>query len=344
MATVGGLALIPSQPVRGDVGAFRNGAVVQARVLAMLEGNVARLSILGQTVDVTTPIALKPGATLPVSVDTSGGALKLLIKGEASQAPAPKAGPPPIPLSALAPLFSAAQAAITNAILSVESKFAASPQAPDQNAAQPQAGQASAATASLAYETAQPAHAQPTVLTQAQAYTLPDSETALRLSGLAAAGAPKLASVSAPDLSQAPQPAAATSQRAFAGAPQNPAQAIVIPFQLPQMAYPVEVRVERREEENGEDGNAATGARERPWRVGFSLDAGGMGPIHVSIGLRGGAISVKLAAEDAQAASDLRAWLPELKTALESSDLTVEELSAHRTAPFDEYRGRSITI
>jgi flagellar hook-length control protein FliK len=80
--------------------------------------------------------------------------------------------------------------------------------------------------------------------------------------------------------------------------------------------------------------------------VSFSFTAGGMGPVHVGVGLRAGAVSVKLAAENAQAASDLRSWLPELKTALEASDLTVDEVSARRgTAAFDpSSQSRSITI
>jgi hypothetical protein len=339
-STVGSLALTPSQPLGGDAPAFRSGAVLQARVLAMLDANTARLQVLGQTIDVSTPVALKPGTSLAVSVENGEGGLKLLIKGDASQAQAAKAGSPPALASSLGPFLDAARAAIANAILSAESKLAASLQAPEQNAAQePAAPPQQAGT---------PAQAQPQTAarTPMQMETRPDSATMaplIRESAPAAARQP--ASPSLSDLKQAQQAAAAYAQNASAAPNEATARAIVIPFQLPQMPHPIEVSVER-EEEDGEDGTAPGGGAVRAWRVSFSFTAGGMGPVHAGIGLRAGAVSVKLAAENAQAASDLRGWLPELKTALEASELTVDEVSARRgTAAFDPpSQSRSFTI
>jgi hypothetical protein len=335
--TVESLALTPSQPLRGDAAAFRNGAVIQARVLAMLEANVARLSILGQTIDVSTPVALKPGTSLPISVENSGDGLKLFIKGDTSQAQAPKIGSPPTQISSLGPFLSAVQVAIADAILTAEIKLAAAtnPQSPAQNAA-------SASERAPAQTQAQPS-AQPQA--QAQMHTRLDPGALMAPTGDLAPGAPDRAPTPPSDLKQAPQAAVAYAQNATTAPVQNPAQAIALPFLIPQLSHPVQVRVERQEED-GKDGKTSSGAPERAWRVSFSLDAGGMGLVHVSISLHAGAVSVKLAAEDAQAASDLRAWVPELKTALEASNLTVEEISARQgTSALDPPpQGHSLTI
>jgi hypothetical protein len=344
--TLGAVALTPSQPLRGDLAAFRNGAVIQARVLAMLEANMARLSLLGQTIDVSTPVPLKPGTSLPVSVEHSEGGLKLLIKGDAIQpqvaAQAAKAGSPPTLVASLGPFLTAAQVAITNAILSAESKLASSPQAPEQSAAQQNRTSEQAATQTKALQ-AQPQAAAPTPMPMQMR---PEPSTlAPFIRDLVPATAREPEPPSPSLLMQAPQASAAYAQNASAAPTQYSAQAIVIPFQLPQMPYPIEVRVERQEDDS-EEGRALSESGERCWRVSFSFEAGGLGPVHVSIGLRAGAVSVKFAAEDARSATDLRAWLPELKTALEASDLTVDELSARLgTAAFDPpSQSLSITI
>ncbi len=328
MVTVDPLALTPSQPVRGDVfGALRNGAVVQARVVAMLEANLARLAILGQTIDVGTPVALKAGTTLAVGVDNTGGALKLIIQADAAQAP--KAASLPIFSSAMGSSMSAALVAITDALLSAESKAAASSQAPSEPAPPP----SDAASERLAAAQLQP-----------QAQTSARADMAMTPSSLTA-GAQHLAPPALPHFAQEAQAAAAYSH-AFLSAPaQNPAQAVAIPFQLPHMAYPIEVLVERQDEDE-ESGDGSQEPAGRSWRVGLSMDAGAMGLVHIGVGFRAGAVSVTLAAGEAQAAAQLRAWLPELKTALENADLTVDELSAQQgIAVYDRpSQTRSITL
>jgi hypothetical protein len=267
---------------------------------------------------------------LAVGVDNTGGALKLIIQADAAQAQAPKAPSEPIFSSAMGSSMSAALVAITDALLSAESKAAASSQAPSEPAPPP----SDAASERLAAAQLQP-----------QAQTPARADMATTPSSLTAAGAQQLAPPALPHFAQEAQAAAAYSH-AFLSAPaQNPAQAVAIPFQLPHMAYPIEVLVERQDEDE-ESGDGSQEPAGRSWRVGLSMDAGAMGLVHIGVGFRAGAVSVTLAAGEAQAAAQLRAWLPELKTALENADLTVDELSAQQgIAVYDRpSQTRSITL
>lgn len=336
MVTVDSLAVLAAEPVRADAyGAFRDGSVLEARVVAMLEPNLARLVIAGQTIDAVTPIAFQAGTTLPVSIDTSGGSLKLLVQATAVQASAAKTAPPPAPTVSLGPLIDAVQAAITNALLTAELKLAA--QAPEQPATQTPSQAAQQAAG-------QPVEAQPQAL--AQILTAPAAP--LQTGGPASAGpsviAQQLASPSAADPRQLAQAQAPYPQSPLAAPAQNSAQAVTMPFYIPQMPYSVEARIER-ETEDGEEGGGAEQSAARGWTVSLSIDGGALGLVHVSVGFRANAVSVRLAADDAQAAERLRAWLPELKAALEDADFAVDELSARQDAAYDRpYRSRSITL
>ncbi len=118
---------------------LRSGNVVEARVIAMLATDVAELEILGKTIEVSTPKALKAGTTISVAINRSGRGLELVIQPDASAArlaaalqPAGVPGRGPgwtgeIASSALPPATSiedwvlAAQAAIKEAVLGSES-------------------------------------------------------------------------------------------------------------------------------------------------------------------------------------------------------------------------------
>ncbi len=105
----------------------------------------------------------------------------------------------------------------------------------------------------------------------------------------------------------------------------NSAFAIQVPFQLPQMQRPIMMRVEEDDEDEARpEGRSRSTKR---WTVNFSLDAGTIGPVRVSIGLSASALTVRLASDQAESSSVLSAWLPELKTALEQADFAVEDLS-----------------
>ena len=127
---------------------------------------------------------------------------------------------------------------------------------------------------------------------------------------------------------------ATTLQAPAAGAPaaQNSAPAILVPFQLPQMAQPVMLRVQQEDEDGADDGSGGAAAK-RTWTVTLSLDAGALGLVHVGIGLRDGSVSVRLSAGTAEGAAQLSTWLPELKASLEQADFTPGELLAAQAQP-----------
>lgn len=314
MAVVDSFKLVPTQPVRAETfGAFQNGANAEARVIEMVEAKVARLAILGRMIDVATPVALKPGSTLPVVIDTSGGGLKLLIHKDSA---APHAGKgstgPPAP-AFLSNLTVAVQAAITEALLNAgaSAKASAAPEEPPARTA-PSQQQPSA----LAEEP--PAQTRSDAAKSDYLATAPSNDVATRP-----------ASIGAP--SHAAQEARQTAPQMLGfGVPvQTSAHAVSVPFQIMQMPFPVAVRIKREGNEDGEGQKDGSGAeKQRKWSVTVSVASVSIGLVHVFISLRGNAISVKLSSDQAEAASHLRAWLPELKGSLEAADFVVEELSA----------------
>ena len=76
-------------------------------------------------------------------------------------------------------------------------------------------------------------------------------------------------------------------------------------------------------------------AAAKRWTVNFSLDAGTIGPVHITIGLSASAVSVRISSDQAESAFFLSAWLPELKATLEDADFAVEELSVRESARSD---------
>ena len=120
--------------------------------------------------------------------------------------------------------------------------------------------------------------------------------------------------------------AAASPGTALTPAAQNSAQAILVPFQLPQMAQPLMLKVQQ-EQEDGADGSQGQAAK-RMWTVNVSLDAGALGLVNIGIGLRQNLVSVRLSAGTLRGAAHLSAWLPELRKSLEQANFVPGELSA----------------
>ena len=113
----------------------------------------------------------------------------------------------------------------------------------------------------------------------------------------------------------------------------NSALAMLVPFQLPQMPHPILMRVEQDDENESQQAPRSPAAKR--WTVNFSLDAGTIGSVHVSIGLSASAVSVRLSSDEAESASFLSAWLPELKATLEEADFAVEDLSVREVPHLD---------
>ena len=137
---------------------------------------------------------------------------------------------------------------------------------------------------------------------------------------------PQQATPAVASSAQAAHQAAALPGSARTPAVQNTAQAILVPFQLPQMAQPIMLKVQQ-EEEDGADGSRGQAAK-RMWTVNVSLDAGSLGLVNIGIGLRQDLVSVRLSAGTLRGAAHLSAWLPELRKSLEQANFVPGELSA----------------
>jgi hypothetical protein len=315
-----------------------NGNVVKARVIAMLAGNMAQLEIVGQKVEVSTPQALKAGTTISVAINRIGQSLELVIQPDANNsrpapAPQPIAGPgrdyitPNEAFSSMQSLAVSiedwvltAQAAINEAVLSSESNF--------QNANLPPAQPSPHPAMAAAYPAA-------AFASQAQL----QAEIRARYEWDAGPSAPDLAEnqglgppSSASEASQLMRQAAVFSP--VSGQPaSNSALVIEAPFQLQQMQQPILMTIQQDDENEARPAQRSPAAKR--WTVNFSLDAGAIGPIRVTIGLSAAAVSVRLSSDQTESASLLTTWLPELKPALEQADFAVDELSVRKTAIFD---------
>ncbi len=311
---------------------LRNGNAVEARVIAMLAKNVAQLEILGQKVEVNTPQTLEAGTTISVAINRSGQSLELIIRPEANTS-----RPPPVPQTAsgsdrgygvLAEIIGsfqsvaasiddrvlAAQAAINEAVLSSEANI----------------------------QSANLALAQPSLNSVMQAYSAAALPSRPQLQAEVRARYELDETPSAPDLNEArdlPSPSAArdpaqlAQQPALSSPAADPALAMLVPFQLPQMLHPILMRIEQDDENELQPPSRSS--REKRWTVSFSLEAGTIGPVHITIGFSARAVSVRLSSDRAEAASFLSAWLPELKTTLEQADFAVEDLSVGEVRRLD---------
>ncbi len=295
----------------------------------MREDGTARLSVSGQTVDVSTPYPLQAGTNISVSVVREGASLKLVLQQEASAAP-PQSAAPGAAMGgddAAVLLAATARAAIISALLgsslSPQAKGAGQAETAGQAGTQAQ-GQSAAAPLAGSAQGAQP---QPAVQTQSGPAAFPQAPG---FAGSPPGAQPQSAVQTGHGPEPAPQtPGSTGSPAAAPAAPQIAAQSSTqvyfVPILLPQMAEPLMLRVEQQEERAGD--NAAQGDK-RAWTVSVSVDAGEMGLVNIGIGLREGAISVRLSATDAQGAARLSAWLPELKSNLEQAAFLTGELSA----------------
>jgi hypothetical protein len=307
----------PAHPISAEsFGALPNGANAEARVIAMVEAKVARLSILGRAVDVATPFALKPGSTVPVVIDSSGG-LKLPIQRDAAPSQPGKGSATSPATASPGNLIVAMETAITEALLhaGAPAKDLAAPEEP-------------------AARTAAPPSPRPPNLAEEPPVQPNSRVDAAKLHGPATAPSSDVAPNRLALIGASPHAAEEASQTAprmlgFGAPVQSSANAVSVPFQIMQMPFPVEVRIKREEDEDGEaDKDGEDAEKQRKWSATVSVAAVSIGLVHVSIGLRGNAISVRLSSDQAESAMHLRAWLPELKSFLEAADFVVEDLSA----------------
>ncbi len=323
LSTVDRLAQLPLRQGRSGLQALlRNGNVTEARVIAMLPGDMAELEILDQRVEVRTPRPLEVGSIISVAVNRTRNGLELVIQPDPSRsAPTPqfvarlaREGPGET-TGGLQPSGAsiedwvlAAQAAINEAVLSSEANL----QRANLPSAQPSVQQAAQAYAA-AMGFAPQSQLQATVRTRYQVEGNsfdPDENDGFE---------PR------PSAYKAAEPTAQTAAySAASGQPASkPVPAIVTSFHPPHMPHPILLTIEQEEENEAQQTpRSKTGKR---WSVNFSLDTGSIGRVHVTIALST-SVSIRLSSEEAHAAFLLSAWLPELKMALEAADFTVEDL------------------
>ena len=316
---------------------LRNGDVVEARVIAMLAKDVAQLEILGQKVEVSTPQAFKAGSTISVAINRSGQSLELVIRPETNTS-----RPPPAPQTASGSgrgygVLTETIGSFQSVVASIEDRVLAAQAAINEAVPGSEAN----------FQSANLGLAQPSFNSVMQAYSAATMPSQVQLQAEVRARYELDETPSAADLNEAldlPSPSAAREPARLTQQPAvsffvsdqpaaNSALAMLVPFQLPQMPHPILMRVEQDDENESHPSSRSLAAKR--WTINFSLDAGTIGPVHITIGLSASAVSVRLSSDQAESATFLSAWLPELKAALEEADFAVEDLSVRKVPRSD---------
>jgi len=101
--------------------AAREGHILEAKVEAMLNSNLARIAVAGHSLNVATPRPLPVGAYLTLRAEHDGGQLRLVtqgpIRGGEMSTPPPVQGPPPNLLDPVKAVLSKIQAMTVEATL-----------------------------------------------------------------------------------------------------------------------------------------------------------------------------------------------------------------------------------
>lgn len=300
------------QPAGFDaVRLLRAGDALPVRVICMVDIGIARLSIMGQTLDVDTPFRLEDGTELTVTTSRDGNRLKLIVQtGIAEALPASENLADGIEAAfKVPPGFWAisARSAINKAWLSADL-----PQA----AAEPNA----MTRESLSLQPASNAELklQERVFTRFNMDGVIDApQEAVLLEAKSAAGMPWRGEAASSPV------AAGSDLRLALDAAVNLGALVMI--RMPNNTAPTFLKV--AQDEQDDEPSEATAPASRAWIVEFSLDAGDLGLLAVNVKYSADSVSVKLRSGQEHAASRLLSVLPELKLVLESVDLTVETLS-----------------
>ncbi len=305
LATVDRLPPLTPQSARSGLQTLlRNGNVVEARVVGMLAGDVAQLEILGQKVEVSTQQALKAGTTISVAINRTGSSLELVIRPDNSGA---RPAQSPQPAAGLGRGYSApgeATGSLRPGAVSIENWVLASQAATNEPVLSAETGFQNATLAAAPFRSipaVQAAYAEAAFAPQAQL----QAEMRALYDWEARSSAPPEPSEnddarppsSADETSQLGRQAAASSPAPEQQDP-NSAFAIQVPFQLPQLQRPILLRVEEDDEDEARpEGRSGSAKR---WTVNFSLDAGTLGAVHVSIALSASSLTVRLASDQAE--------------------------------------------
>ncbi len=304
---------------------FQDGRILHAKVQAMLSDTLARLTIDGQTVDVTASKPLPIGATLTLKAEWKDGQMTLITQG-AVKAPPSRARSAPLPPRIPAPLLDPLKVALTKIqTMAVEAMLAGTGSAesalPQSAAVAESGGQRQAASQSAA---GAPAHKIQNAAYQAE---LLDSGS----SRGPAAGGKAASTVDAAGAAQAHGSSAA--QPVLARADHAVSYTLEIPFYFPGSAAPLRLEVSRDDEPDGQEGRPS---HSPSWMVRFAVEPGSLGRIHAAISLIDGHIGVHLWAEQGDTAEWFKQHSPQLRDALVASDLALDSVWVGQGQPMAE--------
>jgi Flagellar hook-length control protein FliK len=309
------------------VGALRNGQVVEARVNAMLSKDVARLTLLGATLDVDTPVQLVPGSMIKVAIERTGDHLRLVLQRDAN-APASQLAVSPTEEDAGAGGFRSLSIAIAKAAID-DATSAGEPDAPQQPES---AADVSVGRLGSEAQTAPPDRAPTALNSGSNQVTLAPQP---RASSLSTADGSARAVALAQFSTALSEPSGNTKQ-----ASNTQFAAGTISYLPSGGAQPLNLTVSRDEVERHAGNQVAESGF--AWTVRFSFDSPGLGPIHAAIRLSAGGIGVKLWAERPDVAKALDQDSAELRSSLQKAAIDVEAVAVLPGRPPDQEVGRTV--
>ncbi len=293
---------------------FRDVAVLQAKVTAMISDTLARLAIEGQSVDVATSKPLPVGTTLTLKADWKDGQLRLVSQGEVKPPPSPGSARPAAPvtphiLSTLAGPVNTALAKIQSMALdAILAGAGAADKAVPQNAAAAQ--ERPGAPTQQSAEAAQRAQGAASLASALN----PNGPPASEASGRRIAAADLTETARAHHTSDASGGTGRTAERAVTFL-------VEVPVYFPGSNAPLLLQVTRDGEPESQAGEET---RAPSWMVRFSSETASLGRIDAAISLIDGHIGVQIWAERSETADRFQQSSPQLRDALVASDLQLD--------------------
>jgi len=328
------------------LGSLRDGEVVEARVNGMVGKDVARLTLLGATLDVDTPIQLVPGSTIKVAVERSAEGLRLVLQRDGNAATVQQ---PSLQKELGTGAFRSLSLAIAQAAIDNAPNAAVPAQSPgvhgeavpgasgglslaiaqgvidselDAADADPSTAPDSSADTHSEGEIGRPTadqqrpHRDNSGLGHPVANTAQYHASRVRFPSAPASNTPdaKLSTASAQNgvPVTTPPPAAQPNTTMVAYLPPGAVQ----PFNLTFVR-----------EDEAEKGGSQAEASNPAWTVRFSFESPGLGPLHAAIRLSEGGIGVKIWAERPDVALALEQDSAELRNTLQASAISVEAVA-----------------
>lgn len=332
----------------------------------MLSTSLARLDIGGQTIDVTTPKPLPVGSTLTLRAEWQNGQLRLtsqlptqgqtpaalpssgrqalpnnlagpvglalakiqtltleaIMSGRITMPPTTVPGGPPMPAAA-PPQSAMSQAALQTARQAGAEIFAQRGSALPAGAA-PQASAAQPPSPEAARPQPHPANAPPGQQPQNPAAPLTGAD-----------GRPGAAS--AGERASQHMQAAGAASTAAGGEAARPERlvsyALELPLYIPGSEAPLRLHISR--DDHAEE-QSERRERSPSWMVRFASEAGQLGMIHAAISLIDGHVGVHLWAERDNTADWFQQNAPQLREALQASNLKLDSVRVARGKPLEE--------